>query len=312
MPWRETAAELDRARAERPVVVPSPDGTLFGVYTPPAPDVPAAGVCAVWFTMPRSHRNRMWVEGARRLAARGFSCFRFDYHGSGDSSGEPAPLDPNRPYRDDALAVIRHLRERLGERRFVLYGSCFDARTALSAFAGEADAIEGLFFMSAPVMEMEDLVRADADRKHWTHLLRALRRPDNWRTLRNPERWRHMGTVLGRIAGRTLRTAVREPLPLSASFLQHFDALVRSRARALFFYGREDPEYLTFREVEQRIWPRLPEEARRRLAIEVWEGQVHDGILEVRRQREILERTVSWLEQFHPRWRAEEETRPAP
>src|SRR5947207_14746937 len=134
MPWRETTAELERARAEQAVTLPAPGGRLFGVYTPPDPGVAAAKHCVVLFTRPRSHRNRMWVEGARRLAARGFACFRFDYHGVGDSAGESAEVEPNRPYRDDALAVIRHVRERFGERRFVLYGSCFDARTALSAF----------------------------------------------------------------------------------------------------------------------------------------------------------------------------------
>ena len=301
MAWCESAAELSRARAEQPLVVPSPNGNLFGLYTPPAPEVPAAGLCVIWFTMPRSHRNRMWVEGARRLAARGFACFRFDYHGVGDSAGEPAEVEPNRPYRDDALAVIRHLRERFGERRFVLYGSCFDARTALSAFDGEADAIEGLFFMAAPVMEMDDLVRADADRKGWSHLLHALRRPDNWRSLRDPGRWKYMATVLGRIGGRTLNAEQRTPLPLSSGFRSHFDRLVRSRAHALFLYGREDREYESFREAERSLWPRLPAEARRRLTIEVWEGQVHDGILRVDRQREIVERVLAWIEVLRAR-----------
>jgi pimeloyl-ACP methyl ester carboxylesterase len=251
--------------------------------------------------MPRSHRNRMWVEGARRLATLGFACFRFDYHGAGDSGGETARVEPNAPYREDALAVIHHLRDRLGERRFVLSGSCFDARTALSAFAGEADAIEGLLFMAAPVMEMDDLVRADADRKDWAHVLGALRKPDNWRSLANPERWKYMATVLGRIANGTLGAQTRAPLPLSTSFLEHFDALVRSRARALFLYGREDREYASFQEVERRLWPRLSEDARRRLAIEVWEGKVHDGILDIRRQREIVDRAAAWIEGFHPR-----------
>ena len=309
MPWRESAAELDRARAEVPVIIPGTEGALFGLYTPPAPEAAPAGRCVVWFTVPRSHRNRMWVEGARRLAARGFSSFRFDYHGAGDSAGEEARVDPNRPYRDDALAVIRHLRERHRERRFILYGSCFDARTALSAFSGEADAIEGLVFMAAPVMEMDDMVRAGADRKDWPHILRALRRPENWRSLRDPERWKYMATVLGRMAGGTPSPGGHDSLPLSEGFIEHFDALVRSRARALFFYGREDLEYVSFREAERLLWPRLAEEARRRLTIEVWDGKVHDGLLEMRRQREILERTLAWVEGFHPRSGAPEEGR---
>src|ERR1051326_9492438 len=35
MPWRETAAELERARAEEPETFPAPAGRLFGIFTPP-------------------------------------------------------------------------------------------------------------------------------------------------------------------------------------------------------------------------------------------------------------------------------------
>lgn len=301
MPWRESAAELARARAERPAAVPSPHGTLFGIYTPPAPDAPPAGICVVWFTLPRSHRNRMWVEGARRLAARGFSCFRFDYHGVGDSEGESVRVDPNRPYQGDALAVIRHLRQCFGERRFALFGSCFDARTALSAFDGEADAMDSILFMAAPVMELEDLVRAEADRKHWLHVWRALGRADNWRALGDPRRWAHMTAVLGRVGRRPLqKESEPSPLPLSDSFLEHFGALVRSRARALFLYGQADREYASFQHAERQLWPALPAEARERLVIELWDGQVHDGTLDVRRQREIVDRVIRWLDDRHP------------
>src|SRR5258706_8994661 len=152
MPWRETAAELERARAEQPVTVPTAAGTLFGIFTPPDPAAPAARHCVVLFTRPRSHRNRMWVEAARRLAARGFGAFRFDYHGTGDSEGESGFLDPNQPYRDDTHAVVRALRERHGYARFLLVGSCFDARTALSAFVDQGAAVDGLVFFSAPAM----------------------------------------------------------------------------------------------------------------------------------------------------------------
>jgi len=169
MPWRETAAELERARAEEPETFPAPAGRLFGIFTPPDPAAARAAQCVVLFTRPRSHRNRMWVEAARRLAAHGFGAFRFDYHGTGDSEGESGFLDPNRPYRDDATAVLRLLRERHGYERFLLAGSCFDARTALSSFVDHGAAVDGLVFFSAPVMELDTLVKVHADRKDWRH-----------------------------------------------------------------------------------------------------------------------------------------------
>src|SRR5205823_5749870 len=163
-------------RSERPLVIAAAEGALFGIFTPAAPELPPRA-CVVFFTRPRSHRNRMWVEGARRLAAAGHACFRFDYHGTGDSEGASGFLNPNAPYREDAVAVIRHLRDTLGQARFVLVGSCFDARTALSSFLDEGAAIDGLVFMAAPVVELEHLVKARAERKRWQDLPKTLGNP---------------------------------------------------------------------------------------------------------------------------------------
>jgi len=293
MPWRETPGQLERARAERPVVVPAPDGALFGILTPPNPAVPSAGLCAVLFTRPRSHRDRMFVELARELACRGFAAFRFDYHGTGDSGGTSGFLDPNQPYRGDAVAVLRHLRAACGQRRFVLVGSCFDARTALSAFADEAAAIEALAFVAAPCMALDTQVKAHADHKDWRHLLRALRNPENWRGLARAERWRHMTSVFSRVAGRSLAGEGGE-LPLAPSFMEHFGALARSRARALFLYGIADQEYATFQVAERTLLARLDAATRARFEVVLWPGHVH-GFLEVDRQRETLAKLLDWI-----------------
>jgi len=299
MPWRETAQDLERARAEQPLTVASDAGTLFGIFTPPDPMAARAAACVVLFTRPRSHRNRMWVEAARRLAVRGFGAFRFDYHGTGDSEGESGFLDPNRPYRDDANAVLRMLRERHDYRRFLLVGACFDARTALSACVDQGAAVDGLVFLSAPVMELDTLVRAHADRKDWRHLLRALANRENWSALVKAERWRYMATVLGRVAAGGGKGEARNDTPLADSFVEHFAALVRSGARALFVYGDADAEYASFQVALQTVFPRLSPAERARFDVEVWPGDVH-GFLNVPLQRRALEHVLAWLERFHP------------
>lgn len=299
MPWRETPAELARARAEQPVALPTPLGTLFGIHTPPDPSAPRAAHAVVLFTRPRSHRNRMWVEAARRLSVQGFGAYRFDYHGAGDSEGVTAFLDPNRPYRDDTDAVLAMLRERYGYERFLVVGSCFDARTALSSFVTNGARVDGLVFFAAPVMELDTLVKAHADRKDWRHLVRALGNPENWRTLGDPERWRYMATVVSRVARGGARNGARNDTPLADSFVEHFRALVRSRARALFVYGEADAEYASFKVALETVFPRLSAAERERLEVELWPGDVH-GFLNIPLQRRALERTLDWLYRFHP------------
>lgn len=237
----------------------------------------------------------MWVEAARRLAARGFAGFRFDYHGAGDSEGESVFMDPNRPRREDAVAVLRYLREHLGQRRFVLSGLCFDARTALSALMDEGDAVEGLVFIAAPVMELETMVEVDADHRTWRQVAFALLKPDNWRALTQLHRWKYVSTILGRMARRSVMAGTLRDHALSATFLEHFQALVRSPARALFLYGADDNEYKSFRVAEETLFAALPPELKRRLEVVVWPGVVHAGTLDVARQRQILDLVTGWI-----------------
>ncbi len=302
MPWPEGAAERERARAEQPLVIAAPEGELVAIYTPPSPVAPPADLCTLHLTRPRSHRNRNWVHGARRLAARGFAACRFDYHGTGDSGGASSLLDPGAPYRSDVVAVLRELRERFSHRRFVLTGSCFDARTALAALLDEPGSIAGVAFISAPAMPLEAMRELRNARRSWGDVLQAVARPDNWRRLADPELWRAVETRL-RGPGRPAPAAEAqgdEPPGLDPQFLASFGALVASTARALFLYGEQDQEFLTFEPVLRRRLPELEAGARARLEIEVWPGVVHDGFLELERQRRIVERVLEWIATFHP------------
>jgi pimeloyl-ACP methyl ester carboxylesterase len=191
------------------------------------------------------------------------------------------------------------LRERFAHERFLVAGSCFDARTALSAYATHADRVDGLLFFAAPVMELDTLVKAHADQKDWKHLMRSLGNPENWRTLGDPERWRYMGTVLSRVARRGVSRGVINDTPLSDSFVEHFRALVASGSKALFVYGDADAEYASFKVALDTVFARLSPADRARFEIELWPGDVH-GFLNVPVQRKALERSLEWLSSFHP------------
>ena len=296
MNWRETPSELARAWAEKALKVPSPHGDLIGIYTPPAPEVAPAGMCVLLLARPRFEYRRMAVHLARLVAQEGFAAFRFDFHGWGDSEGETQLTMLDEPATEDLTAVIRHLGSALGEHRFVLWGWCYGARAAISAFVDEPDAIAGLAFLSAPidaapasgVYNVRNLARWLTDGTQWRQLIFSGR-----------ARRRAVDALRGMIRKSMNRGGNSSEASLSPVFMEHFRALIRARARALFLYGAEDDEYASFRIAERDLFPKLDAATRRRFEIEVWPGRVHSP-LDVARQQEIVARSVSWVRSLHP------------
>ncbi len=299
MPWRETPEELARAWAEQPVVLNGPRGQIVGIYTPPAPEITPAEMCVVILSRPRFEHRRMSVQGARQMAARGFACFRFDQNGWAESEGEDLPINPEKPRQAETLTAIRYLREHLQQKRFVMWGACLDGLSALSAFDGEADAIEGLIVMSSPVTRLPS-----SDVYTWSNMSR-------W--VLDTERWRQVlfSASTRKLARRAIKIALRGTLgralgdeKLAVTFQQNFELLVKSRACALFLYGTEDEEYKTFQVAEQHLFPKLDAATRQRLKIEIWQGRVH-SVLDVERQQQVLDRAVSWVLALHPNYNYE-------
>lgn len=296
MNWRETPAELACAWAEKPLKVPSPYGDLIGIYTPPAPAAAPAGMCVLLLARPRFEYRRMAVHLARLVAQEGFAAFRFDFHGWGDSEGETKLTNLDEPATDDLIAVIRHLGETLDERRFVLWGWCYGARVAISAFVDAPDAIAGLAFLSAPidaapasgVYNMRNLARWLTDATQWRQLIFSGR-----------ARRRAVEALRGMIRKKMSGGGNGSEASLSPVFKEHFRALLRARARALFLYGDEDDEYSSFRIAERDLFPKLDAATRRRFEIEVWPGRVHSP-LDVPRQLAIVARSVAWIRSLHP------------
>ncbi|MGH7836216.1 MAG: hypothetical protein ACREQC_00170, partial [Candidatus Binataceae bacterium] len=95
---------MARARAERAFMMDGPRGQLIGIYTPPAPEAAPADLCVVMLSRPRFEPRRMTVQAARRLAAGGFGCIRFDQNGWGESEGEDLPINPEKPRQFETLA----------------------------------------------------------------------------------------------------------------------------------------------------------------------------------------------------------------
>ena len=94
---RETSAQIVTDSGvsvrETPITISHRFGEMFGILTEPLAS--SADLCAVWLNAGPQRRtgpNRMWVETARRWAARGVPCMRLDLAAIGDAEGDSAAL----------------------------------------------------------------------------------------------------------------------------------------------------------------------------------------------------------------------------
>lgn len=125
---------LDEEVIESTVTVPQPFGELFGVLARPA-RAPQADMCLLLLNAGAIRRvgpNRMWVEAARRWAARGVPTLRLDLEGIGDASGDGERFDDLAELYIDSLveqvrAAIDVLQARDLGPDFVLCGLCSGA-----------------------------------------------------------------------------------------------------------------------------------------------------------------------------------------
>jgi alpha-beta hydrolase superfamily lysophospholipase/SAM-dependent methyltransferase len=76
---------------------------------------------------------------AQRLATAGFHALRFDYHGTGDSSGDDDEPDRVRAWLESIDAAVEALRVAAGVRAVALVGVRFGATLAAVAAAGRRD-----------------------------------------------------------------------------------------------------------------------------------------------------------------------------
>lgn len=292
MDWNETPAELARAWAEQPVIMPGQHGDLYGIFTPPAPDASPAGLCVILFGRNRWRADRLSIKGARWLAARGFPCLRFDYHGLGESEGICQTIHGDNPFREDAVAAIRYMRSEFGQQRFALSGFCFDGRTALSATEEEGDAIEAVACISPEVTELPG--------ERFTHLLsfeRArtfLRTSGSYKKIAIIRGLRRVINLIKLASNSHPGEGLAERL-VSMNFKREFQALVHSKARCLFLQGHEDAQYDTFQLVEQTLLAKLTPEQRARITVEVWPGKIHP-LENPGTMRKVTERTLSWID----------------
>jgi dienelactone hydrolase len=138
---------------DRAIFIPQGKDDVFAVLTSPSYAQRGTAVLFVWGAggVPCFEKNRMLVRLAREAAAAGYHALRFDYPGSGDSSGVFAGHRLDKPAVAEVEAACRWIRDR-HLSRIVIVGNCSGARAALAA-ADRVSGIAALALLSLPTLD---------------------------------------------------------------------------------------------------------------------------------------------------------------
>lgn len=293
--------EPSAATREVPIYFPAGEETLFGVLAMPRSQPVQKAVVVLGggnTPSPSTGRNGVFVKLCRRLSGAGYLTLRFDYHGSGESTGT-AEFRLDRPFVKDLESAVEYV-ARNGINDSVLVGSCFGARTAISA-GPRLSGLGGLVLLSPP---LRDYGLSERKTVGWSlrDYLVCLVQPQRILggtervTARRYARFLQAGV---RILGRKLVTASRlgkkhEPSWASKHFLDPLSELVEKNVPILFVYGTEDDDYQDFQEASQGSLGEILARGRKNVEVRVLPGRVH-GFTQIHTQERILETIADWI-----------------
>jgi pimeloyl-ACP methyl ester carboxylesterase len=218
-----------------PMYFGAADAPLFGVYSPP--NVAVARQAAVLLCAPialeymRTHYAMRLV--ASQLAKAGFHVLRFDYHGTGDSSGN---VDAGQfdLWGDDIALAARTLLQTSGVRNLTVVGLRMGAALAVEALASRDIKARSLVLWDPVVSGGEYLSRLEQMHAEFTAERRVLRRPTN--------------ELLGAHFPQDLRTAI-QALDIANS-LPKLDV-----QRAALIVSGDQPRYSALLNSMRSRWP---------------------------------------------------------
>ncbi|HEX5307721.1 MAG TPA: alpha/beta fold hydrolase [Solirubrobacteraceae bacterium] len=166
---------------ERPFAVARSRGSMFGLLAEPA-EPPERDICVICLSAWAERcvgPSRLWVEIARRHAARGVKVLRVDLESIGDSDGSPQEMRSQAGVWDpDRIVQVKQVMDALQRAghgsRFLLVGLCSGGYWAQQALADPRVAgIVGLNPMVSPAGKA--MLQSDAARR-----ILSVLRPDWW------------------------------------------------------------------------------------------------------------------------------------
>jgi pimeloyl-ACP methyl ester carboxylesterase len=183
----------------KPFFFGAPAKPLFGIYHPPADDVPPRGAVVICHPFGpeylRSHRALRELSG--QLAATGHHVLRFDYFGCGDSSGATEEGTVEQ-WLDDISRGVEELRETSGRPRVCVLGLRFGA--TLAALGASRDPLIDRLILWDPIVSGREYLE-ELDRRNHA-FMEGRPRPPSWVEAEPPDE------VLGTLLPRTLRQSI--------------------------------------------------------------------------------------------------------
>jgi len=264
-----------------------PGKSLTGILCEPPSGKAIEGAPAViTWNVGINHRvgpYRIYVDLARKLAARGFTCLRFDVSGLGDSTvdGQDTRTDARRAL-GDVESAMQALREQRGIQRFVLVGFCSSVDAAHSLGAANQDVAGVIYLEGYGFRTRQYYVR---------YPLRLLDR-NRWR--RRLAIW--LPTVLPGVFGSQPLSIEREEVyvrdyPTPERFASEVKQMVRRGVRLLFLYAGGDTTYTYRDQLFDMLGPDVPKSA---IDLEFQKDADHTFFVTAHREHAI-NAVVTWM-----------------
>jgi len=284
---------------ERPFDFEFEGHRLAGVLTEPvsARDVDLCAVLMNAGALRHIGPHRMWVEAARRWAARGVSTLRFDVVGVGDSEGE-ASLYARRgafqrvEFAAQVIAAMNALERGGVATRFLLGGVCSGAYWSLHAALSD-ERVDGLLLLNMLAFNWTPELGALRDARRTRALLQT---GDVGTVLRiaAQDRWRITRMISTRIRRAvTLRRPEGRPPPASSEVVDVLDGLRDRGIQILLLLSAGEPLFDDF--VADGLIERLGEWPNLRLERIPTTEHVFSLITSQRRAHELIDAAVTRL-----------------
>lgn len=264
------------SRDEQPTYFSAGDETLFGILTRPRTDPGDSALIMCPSAERMGYRNRIGVMLSHRLAARGHRAFRFNYRGCVESTGKAGRFRLDDLFTTDALGATEWLRGQ-GVRRFLYSGSCFGARTAISAAALEP-ATTGVVVVSMPMIDYASGQRGTmkSAKAPLSSLARRAVTRKTLRGLRDRDARRMYGEALRHKLRRLFRGgSPDEDATISPRLLRDLTSVLERAVPLLFIYGENDSAYQEFLAAREGAFGRLLQRAGDAVEVRVIPGVLH-------------------------------------